>query len=422
MEAVIINYALEETAEALGVNSTAFQLVVMGAGLMAHWVGSGLRGGPPGGTSIEGAALEGRATSGSLGETGGADRNLADRMLIDESAGGGPKGTLAEVDMRGVRTQEGEILIRGEEPSSSEVPPRVKEQAIDSPLVNADGVGNRGTGSTSTPEAAPPPATRQDLALAEERLTATRGKLERSVSELETKKNRVGDIEAKLEDAKTEQAKINLQKELDGAKRAEDSARLGYKSQKYELRAAESRVERLRSDLASRGELGESLGNRWNLPDNPVKFRRGTVEADSWSSAAFVGTNDDRTIWERFLQEDPNGELSQRLLDPNSNPIPSKRTLYRAKGKGLDTAYWKEHPEAIELAHVLSKHEGGREVIIVMTKARNQTFGALHEHTGGIFLEEAVVIQGIAVDRQSAVDMGIPASLINNAPVIKFPK
>jgi hypothetical protein len=322
--------------------------------------------------------------------------------------------------MRGVRTQEGDILIRGQEPSTSEVPRQVQEQAINSPLVNADGVANRGTGSTSTPQAAPPPTTRRDLFHAEEHLTAARDKLERSASELETKKNRVGDIEAKLEDARTEQAKTNLKKELDGAKRAEDHARVEYKKQKYGLRAAEWRVERLRNDLASRGELDVSLGNQWNLPNNPVKFRRGTLEADSWSSAAFVGTNDNRRPWERFLQEDPNGELSQRLLDPNSNPNPSKRSLYPATGG--DAAYWKRHPEMMELAHVLSKREGGREVIILMTKSRNRTLSAMHEQTGAVFLEEAVVIQGMAVDRLSALELGIPSSVIDRAPVIKFPK
>ena len=74
------------------------------------------------------------------------------------------------------------------------------------------------------------------------------------------------------------------------------------------------------------------------------------------------------------------------------------------------------------MAHVLSKRERGREVYIVMTKARNQTFSAYAERTGGVFLEEAIVIQGVAVDRVSAVNMGVPQAVIDRAPVIKFAK
>jgi phosphohistidine swiveling domain-containing protein len=82
--------------------------------------------------------------------------------------------------------------------------------------------------------------------------------------------------------------------------------------------------------------------------------------------------------------------------------------------------YWKAHPEMIEEAHVLSAREGGREVCIVMTKARNQTFSANLERTGGVFKEDAIVIDNVAIDRMSAIDLGIPQAVIDKARVITF--
>jgi hypothetical protein len=113
---------------------------------------------------------------------------------------------------------------------------------------------------------------------------------------------------------------------------------------------------------------------------------------------------------ERILNEDPNGELGKRLLK-------DKKLLPTKVG---DMNYWKAHPNLIELAHVFSKKEGGRDVYIIMTKARNQTFGANLERTGGVFKEDAIVIQGLAIDRLSAIEMGVPQEVIDRAPVIKF--
>lgn len=109
---------------------------------------------------------------------------------------------------------------------------------------------------------------------------------------------------------------------------------------------------------------------------------------------AYVGTSKDRRIVERILNEDPGGDLSKFLLQ--------NKELFPAIGGNM--AHWKAHPEMIELVHVLSKREGGREVFILMTKARNQTFSANMERSGGVFLDEAIVIQGIAVDRMSALE------------------
>jgi hypothetical protein len=85
-------------------------------------------------------------------------------------------------------------------------------------------------------------------------------------------------------------------------------------------------------------------------------------------------------------------------------------------------SYWRAHPEEIELAHVYSGREGGRDVYIVMTKARNQTFSANLERTGGVLKDDAIVIQGIAIDKLSAIELGVPKSVIDRAPVINFTK
>jgi hypothetical protein len=114
------------------------------------------------------------------------------------------------------------------------------------------------------------------------------------------------------------------------------------------------------------------------------------------------------------LNEDPGGDLSRFLLQNNQ--------LFPANVGNM--ARWKAHPEIIEMAHVLSKREGGREVTILMTKARNQTFSANLERTGGVFLDEAIVIQRMAVDRMSALEWvkkgWLPQSVVDNARVIKF--
>lgn len=166
------------------------------------------------------------------------------------------------------------------------------------------------------------------------------------------------------------------------------AARERYKKQKYELRAAESGVDRLTKDLASRGDLEPKL------PDG------------------YVGTTDDRRIVERILKEDPQGELAKRLLRNGE--------LYPANLGDMN--YWKAHPALIEMAHVLPKREGGREVYMVMTRARNQTSSANLERTGGVFKEDAIVIQGIAIDRLSAIQLGVPLSVIDRAPTITFTK
>ena len=108
------------------------------------------------------------------------------------------------------------------------------------------------------------------------------------------------------------------------------------------------------------------------------------------------------------------------MLDPKSSPNPAKRKLFPARGG--DSKFWKANPQVMEQAQVLTKAQKGREVIILMTKARNQEFGARFERTGTVFKEEAIVIQGFAIDRLSTLDISVPANVVANASVIRFGK
>jgi hypothetical protein len=239
-----------------------------------------------------------------------------------------------------------------------------------------------------------------------------RGRFNAARDSLETAKKSEGNVKFLIQEPTGKGNVGKLRENLAIAEKSLDTAREKYKARKYELRAAEAKVERLTADLKQRGELQPSLRIEWNLPNKPTTFRYKSVEEKSWRPDAYVGVADDRQIVERILKEDPNGELGKRLLQ-HGKLVPTKVG---------DMNYWKAHPELMEMAHVLSKREGGREAYIVMTKARNQTFSANLERTGGVFKEDAIVIQGVAVDRLSAIDMGVPQSVIDRAPVIKFSK
>ena len=270
--------------------------------------------------------------------------------------------------------------------------------------------GGRGKSAGDVPPPNVPRATRQDLALAEEHRYGAEQRLKDANATLENKKQEVGDLQDLLDDPTPRTNVAKVKERLAEVERGVEDARARYKQRKAELRAAESKVDRLTGELKSRGELQPKLDIKWNLPDKPTTFRYKSVEAKSWRPDGYVGTTDNRQTVEKILNEDPGGELGKRLLQ-NGKLVPTKVG---------DMNYWKAHPEMIEMAHVLSKREGGREVYIVMTKARNQAFSANLERTGGVFKEDAIVLQGVAIDKPSAVALGVPQSVITRAPVITF--
>ncbi len=409
-KSIFINIAIEKTSEALGLNSDAVQLALLGAGLIVHHATSGKK---PRTAGPEPLDVD-RGTAGKLTDDTGArnrhseppspsSRGGADKSVpVTDPPPGTPAASRTGFEVRGVERPErpGVVEIRGDQP----------DPHTDGPLVSSDGIANRGTSSRSVPDAPSPPATRQDLAFAETQLKDARNRFESAKQTMEQKRDRVGDIEANVEAAQGKRGSSKLEKELDAARNAERKAVEDYRKRGWELRAAQSKVERLTNELAQRGELRSSLRVKWNLPDKPTKFRVGSVEGESWLPDAYVATSKDRRTLERILSEQPGGELSKRVLR-NGKLVPA--------GVG-DMQYWKNHPEMIEEAHVLSAREGGREVCIVMTKARNQMFSANLERTGGVFKEDAIVIDNVAIDRMSAIDLGIPQAVIDQARVITF--
>ncbi len=409
-KAIFINIVIEKATENLGLNSNMVQLALLGAGLLVHHTLSEKKGGGPRAETLE---LE-RGTAGSLTDDTGAANRRIDPPPPSSGAGAEPagnQGRMASHDMRGIALEEGNVIGVHDRPPF-ETLTEAADRHIDSPLRTGSG---RATGHPGAETAPPPnaaPATRQDLALAEEHLQDARDRFKSAAESLESSKKRAGDIEDLITEPGGKRNYGKLKENLETAEKSVVDAREAYKKRKYELRAAESKVQRLAKDLAERGELQPALRIEWNLPDKPTTFRYKSVQAKSWRPDAYVGTSDDRAVVEGLLNEDPNGELAKRTLQ-NGKLFPTKVG---------DMNYWKAHPELLEMAHVLSKREGGREVYIVMTKARNQTFSANLERTGGVFKEDAIVLQGIAIDKLSAIELGVPQSAIDRAPVLTFAK
>ncbi|HWZ97050.1 MAG TPA: hypothetical protein VN025_04750 [Candidatus Dormibacteraeota bacterium] len=417
-KSIVTNIVIEKATEELGLNSTAVQLALLGAGLIAHHVSPGKEGSAA--SHLDSEILESeRGTAGKFTDGDGV-RN----RQTEPPPSGRPEYT-ADRDIRGTAIGGGNVI--GEHgPVPYETLTEIENKNLVSGVeTGGGGKGGKPPGGTNSGASAPsspppspppalnvPPATRQDLTLAEEQLHDADQRLKDAADTLERRKRSAGGMEDLLNDPSPKTKIAEVKKNLAIEQGEVEKARARYKNRKYEVRAAEAKVDRLTKELAARGELQPKLNIEWNLPDKPTKFRYKSVEAKSWRPDAYVGTNDNRQTVEKILNEDPNGELGKRLLQ-NGRLFPANVG---------DENFWKAHPEVFEMAHVLSKRERGREVYIVMTKARNRTFGGDFERIGGVFKEDAIVLQGIAIDKQSAVALGVPQSVIDRAPVIKFSK
>ena len=415
-KAIFTNLLIDKAVEKLGLNSNVVQLALLGAGLLAHHVLSEKGGAAPesGGGTLEGE----RGVAGKWAEDNGAMNRSIDPQPSSSGAGpelGGSHGRMADRDMRGIGMQGGNVI--GEhEPLPFDTLTEVSDHPIDSGIAAGKDEALGGSKPKTDLPSNVPPATRQDLAIAEGRLNDVKERFRAAADSIKKTEERVGDLEYIIETSGEKGNTAKLKENLAKAEQAVEDARARYKKSKYELRAAQSKVDRLTKDLASRGELQPTLRIEWNLPDKPTMFRYKGVEEKSWRPDAWVGVSDDRKPVERILNEEPDGELGKRLLNNGK--------LYPAAGG--DKHYWKAHPESIELAHVWSKRERGsagyRDVYIVMTKSRNQAFSANLERTGGVFKDDAIVIQGMAIDKISAIELGVPQSVIDRAPVITFAK
>ena len=241
-------------------------------------------------------------------------------------------------------------------------------------------------------------------------------RLAKAERDLHQTQHSAGNLDAQIE--ATKGAK------LDAATKAEKLKQLDESLKRLEANeeTGKALVDSLRRELdATRKtlpKLGEKVLGEVNVPAHPTTFRQGGLAVESWRNDAFLPTSDNRQVLERLLNENVNGDLSKVLLTQNG-------TLYPAGSRGGNQALWDANPNIIELAHVHSRREGGGEVYIVMSKGRNQRFGATTEHTGGNRLEEAIVIQGVAIDRMTAlalVSRGLSADVVAKAPVIRLVK
>lgn len=440
VKSVVFDLALEKTASALGVDSNIAQLVVFGAGLLSHHAMSI-------GTKLDVPIRDINITSTERGKSlwvadTGAKNPHTDRPLntsddpvssyttshrpggqTSDDPGGGytPPDRPGGQDPRG-EWEVGGFRVRGEDDVAYDAPSAANDRYTDTKMTGTTGVHDNATNQSSVPDVEIPPATRQDLEDAEKRLEELQRKLDTAEKVMNQTDERVGDVQYNLEQVRGKLHEPTIKKELDDVEKAYTLASKEYTKYKIEHATAKSKVDRIRSELAARGELEvprKSLGNQWNLPDTPVTYHYGNVEAESWLPYAYVGTVGNergRRTLERLLNQDPDGYLSIALLN-------SRGKLHTAREKGSDMSHWEAHPEIIEQAHVLTRG-AGRDVYIVMTKARNQRFGNDLERTGDIFKDEAIVIQGIAIDRLSALDLVdkglLPKSVVEKAQVIRF--
>jgi hypothetical protein len=457
VQAAIINYVIGKSVDALGIDSNAFQLVMLGAGILGHFGGEELHAGeiPNEGTGNTGIShldvpsgemglnpvphedllLSGNVPSGGGGHSGvglpgGSSPGLPSRKGIDMR--GVDEGDFIRV--RGVDEGEGlpatnanvPDLPRRPNPSEAELA-ALDNRMTRSSLTESDGISNRTTSSPSTQTASPMPATHEELVRSETHLNEMKAVERKTNQSLTTAAMESEGYELQLEKAKSEPKKVELREKLKHAHEKEEIARARNAEAEYNLAEARERVNWLRNDLESRGLATRRLRDEWNpefIRDKPVVFKKAHIKDQpvfSYNEEYFIGTRQSREDFEKVLQYEPHGPLSQKVLDPKSATNPEDWTFYKSDKAG-DLDYWKENPQLVEIAHVMSKKEGGREVCVLMTKARNRELASIHENTGGLILDRAIVIQNVAVDRESALAWGIDRAEVDSAPVIYFEK
>ena len=156
----------------------------------------------------------------------------------------------------------------------------------------------------------------------------------------------------------------------------------------------------------------------------PVKYS--ATGSKSWFREVYVGAGsrqDFRDDLTKILKLEPKGPLSKALLQDGK--------LLRGGEKGQDAIYWAEHPELIQAGHVLSDNSGGPELLIVMSTHHNQKFSNNLESgaagvgkPGQLLVEDAYVIQGVAVHRGTAHDLLreglLDEEVVQKAEIIRF--
>ena len=429
VKSIVFDIVFEKSVTALGLDPTVAQVAFAGVGLAAH-VGAPKQ--HVGTVEPDFSAIQQRSSARMTGNPGHGDKAIEVPLKSDsftagggrrmdgkggggstgaggDSGGGGgtgggsgdvPPPPAPDIDMRGVRVGEGH-MIRGDDTPGVGTPKteRVLDRGISGDVLET-GTRIRGQGD------APPLTGIDELHAAERHVQDAKNAIAKARKAIDQTEHSLASLNDQLEVATRPdlvEALTDRQTRLQGIL-AQEKAALGKLD--LELAAAQRTAQGLGSKV-----LGE-----FNLPDKPTTFRSGAVEVDSWHPSAYVGTTDDRGKLQRLLNDQPQGDLSKALLDGGS--------LFPAKGGKMP--FLEQNPQIIELAHVLSRREGGRDVYIVMSKARNQEFGRRLERTGGVFKDDVIVIQGIAIDRITALELvkakRLPAEVVDKAPVINLVK
>lgn len=425
VKSIVFDIVFEKSVTALGLDPTVAQIAFAGFGLAAH-VGAPKQ--HVGAVEPDFSAIQQRSSARMTGNPGHGDKAIdvplkSDSLTagggrrMDGNGGGGGTGVggggggtgggsgtvppaAPDIDMRGVRVGEGH-MIRGNDTPGVGTPKteRVLDRGIAGDVLET-GTRIRGQGDT-------PAMTGIDELHAAERY----------VQDLRT-----GVTKASKAVDQTEHSLASINDQLEVATKPDlvDALKDRQRRLQEVLAQEKAALAKLDLELAAAQKSAQGLGSKvlgeFNLPDQPTKFRSGAVEVDSWHPSAYVGTTDDRGKLQRLLNDQPQGDLSKALLEGGS--------LVPAKGGKMP--FLEQNPQIIELAHVLSRREGGRDVYIVMSKARNQEFGRRLERTGGVFKDDVIVIQGIAIDRITALELvktgRLRAEVVNKAPVIRLVK
>lgn len=139
------------------------------------------------------------------------------------------------------------------------------------------------------------------------------------------------------------------------------------------------------------------------------------LRVKSWIPGVLVGTSRDqmRKASLGIIRNTSNHPLSGILVKDN----------FLSKGRTTKED-WAQEPRILEMGHARSHREGGKEAIVWMSAHQNQKFSGNIERTGGMALDDALDIGGIAVHRGTAWDFveygHLSREIVETASVIRF--
>jgi hypothetical protein len=270
-----------------------------------------------------------------------------------------------------------------------------------------------GPGTTDVPPSSPGgPSSNAPLkpikpAPSKEQLPGLRAARKELAEQIQNAENAIADIEQEMEEPA---AKVRRQPKE--PVRPENTPEAKLKRLKDWVKRDTAKLQEIDDDIKAAESTFKSTGEL-NIPAKPTELRGTRMK--SWNPDVYIGTYKGgfRDNVETLLLKDQQGPLSQKLLR-NGEILPANVG---------DPTYWKAHPEIFEAGHVRSANVGDKDVLVLMSKWRNEVkFGYEMEQTGDIMLDEAYVIQGIAVDRGTAWDLGFDKKFLDSCQKIKLSK